>query len=394
VSHPRRAWVALGGVTAFGLLGLALDLAAGGDIFEFAAFLILGAPFAVFGALIASRQPGQPIGWLMLGVGLALSLATASDGMVRLLLEHPAAISPGWPALISADAFRAFFLSVVATLLLVPTGRLPSRRWRVVAGAVWSLAALSIVLQLLPGSFSDWKEEGIRNPIGVEALGGVLRPLDQIATGLTMILLLVSVASVAWRFRGAQGVERAQLRWIAAAVVATAAMWVVMIVGSLVIGDGRAADALWAIALLSFGLVPVGIGIAVVRYRLYEIDRLISRALVYGVLTVVLAVAYVGLVLSGQAIFSSVAGGGGLVIAASTLVVAALFLPLRSRVQGFVDRRFYRGRYDAQRTLEAFGARLRDQVDSEKLGRDLRGVVTDTMQPSHVSLWRRTEVRR
>jgi hypothetical protein len=140
---------------------------------------------------------------------------------------------------------------------------------------------------------------------------------------------------------------------------------------------------------LSSASPPIAIGIAILKYRLYEIDRIISRTLVYGGLTVVLGAVYIGLVLTGQALFSSFAGGSNLAIAASTLAVAGLFLPARSRVQRFVDRRFYRRRYDAQRTLEGFGARLREQIDLGTLEHDLRGVVTETMQPAHASVWLR-----
>ena len=150
----------------------------------------------------------------------------------------------------------------------------------------------------------------------------------------------------------------------------------------------RLAGSVFTVELIA---LPISVGIAVLRYRLYEIDRIISRTLVYVALTVILGAAYVGLVLAGPALFSSFAGGSNLAIAASTLVVAALFLPVRSRVQGFVDRRFYRRRYDAQRTLEAFGIRLREQVELDALATDLAAVVSETMQPAHVSVWRRGE---
>jgi len=388
------AWVGLALVPAFAGIALALDIASDGDVFAVLALMIIGLPFAIVGALVASRQPGQRIGWLMLTVGVTLALGVACDATVSYLLAHSdAPFSPGWPAGISGVCFRIFFLSIVSTLLLIPTGTLPSRRWRPVGAAVIVLALLSVVLMFLPGVFSDWDKEGVRNPVGIESLGTVLRPLDSIATGLTMLLLLVSAASVAVRFRGARGTERAQLRWIAAAVVTTGLTWVLMIVGSLLLGSGRVADTLWVVALASIGLIAVGIGFAVLRYRLYDIDRVISKALVYGSLTVLLALAYVGLVLAGQAIFSSFAGGSNLAIAVSTLVVAALFLPLRTRVQRVVDRRFYRHRYDAQRTLEAFGARLREQVDLDELAAELRGVVAETMQPTHASLWLREQAR-
>ena len=251
------------------------------------------------------------------------------------------------------------------------------------------LVAIDLCLVVRPGPFDDWKKEGIRNPLGIGRLEPVTSVLLQTAILLSFLLLLASLASVVIRFRRSTGIERLQLRWIVTAVAATGLTWVTMIAASVILGDRHAVDYFWGAAILSISLIPIGIGIAVMRYRLYEIDRLISRTLVYAALTIVLGASYVGLVLGGQALFSSFAGGSNLAIAASTLVVAALFLPVRSRVQGFVDRRFYRRRYDAQRTLEGFGARLREQIDLGTLEGDLQAVVAETMQPAHSAVWLR-----
>jgi hypothetical protein len=243
------------------------------------------------------------------------------------------------------------------------------------------------------GPFDDWKKEGIRNPLGIASLDPITGVLYQLAVLLSFALLLSSLASVVVRFRRSTGIERLQLRWIASAVAATGLIWIVMAIASLTLRGGRVVDYAWGAAILSISFIPVGIGIAVMRYRLYEIDRVISRTLVYAGLTLVLGAAYVGLVLAGQAVFSAFAGGSNLAIAVSTLVVAALFLPVRSRVQRFVDRRFYRRRYDAQHALEGFGARLREQIDLGTLEHDLRGVVTETMQPDQISVWLRQRSR-
>ena len=293
----------------------------------------------------------------------------------------------------SSLLFSVFFLCLVTTLLLLPDGRLGSPRWRIAGAAVVLLAALDLAAIVRPGVFSDWEEERVGNPLGVDALGGLAGALEQVSILLTFVLLLTGIVSIGVRFRHARGVERMQLRWIVTAGTAIGLTWLLMIAMSLVIREGPVIDTFWAISLLSIGLLPIGVGFAVLRYRLYDIDRVVSKALVYAAVTAVLALAYVGLVLAGQALFSSFAGGSNLAIAASTLVVAALFLPVRSRVQRFVDRRFYRRRYDAQRTLESFGARLREQIDLGTLERDLRGVVTETMQPAHASVWLRTEAR-
>lgn len=386
------AWGALALVPA--LLGVAavLTAAADGDAFEVLAFTVLSVPFALVGAIVASRQPEQRVGWLLLGVGMALAVSTVSDACVRYGLTHPSsAVRPGVAALVSSGAFAVFFLQLIVVILVLPSGRLPSRRWRVFAAGVAVLAAIDVVGVVRPGVFDDWKEEGVRNPLGIEALGSVLGAVQSVGVAMTFLLLLGAILSVPLRFRRSTGIERAQLRWIAAAVAACGVIWGSMMGGNVILGEGAAADVLWGLAILSIAFIPVGIGIAVTRYRLYEIDRVISRTLVYAVVSAVLGGSYAGLVLAGQAVFSSFAGGSNLAIAVSTLVVAALFLPVRSRVQAVVDRRFYRRRYDAQRTLEAFGARLREQVDLDALHVELSGAVDATMQPAHVGLWLRGE---
>jgi hypothetical protein len=259
-----------------------------------------------------------------------------------------------------------------------------SHRWRWVVWAVLGAAAFEAIASALhPGSMDQYPD--VANPLGLSGVDfGVidaLRPL------LGSAVFLVVLASLVIRYRRSRGAEREQLKWLAFA----GALVVIGFLGAGAAGSGLVSDLFFVLALAAVVFMPVAVAIAILRYRLYEIDRVISRTLVYGLLTVILGAAYVGLVLAGQAVFSSFAGGSNLAIAVSTLVVAALFLPVRSRVQGFVDRRFYRRRYDAQRTLEAFGVRLRDEVDMAVLSSDLRGVVAETLQPAHVSLWLRME---
>jgi len=272
---------------------------------------------------------------------------------------------------------------LVLVVLLFPTGSLFSRRWRAV---VWLATATIGLLFLvshagpLDPPFSD-----IENPIRFDA-GPILSPL----VGAPVILAIISSLLAAFacpvvRFRRVGGDEREQLKWFFVAASVLPLGIVSHLVAETLFPEALNADE--RVFSLAVALLPVAIGIAILKYRLYEIDRIISRALVYGSLTVVLGVTYVGLVLAGQALFSSFAGGSNLAIATSTLVVAALFLPVRSRVQRFVDRRFYRRRYDAQQTLEAFGSRLREQIEFDALSVDLLGAVGETMQPASASLW-------
>ena len=278
--------------------------------------------------------------------------------------------------------------AIVVVPLLFPDGKVPGRRWRPLLWASVTLLGLTTVgAAVYPGEIDSSWPDVHEKPLTVGALKG---PLDaaQVPGGILLIvLLLCMLASVVVRFRRSRGDERQQMKWMLVAV----ALLVAQILVSELFDDllsGVAADAVFAIAVTA---VPVAAGIAMLKYRLYDVDVVIRKTLVYGALTVLLAAAYVGLVLAGQAVFSSLTGGSNLAIAVSTLVVAALFLPVRSRVQRVVDRRFYRRRYDAARTLAVFATRLRDEIDLDALTGDLRLVVEETMRPAHVSVWLRGE---
>jgi hypothetical protein len=384
------AWSVVAVSAVLGFAGTGLKLAVDG--FEGWHFVVNdGIPIAIFlvsavvGALIASRLPSNPIGWIFLGLVVALGLAGATDGYVLLALDRGelGGVVP-WAGVYAADVFLAMFATLLYTLLLFPTGRLLSRRWRIVfwAGTVGVLLlGMSVVTD--PGKLDEYP--AITNPAGVD--NAVLTWLAPPGFFLFLGSLVAAAVSIVLRFRRARGIERQQLTaFMAAGVVATVAF----IVSPAAEDFSGSVDLGVAVTLLGVLALPVATGVAMLRYRLYEIDRVISRTLVYGALTVILGAAYTGLVLAGQALFSSFAGGSNLAIAGSTLVVAALFLPLRSRVQRVVDRRFYRRRYDAQRTLDAFATRLREQVELERLRGDLEGVVAETMQPAHVSVWLRS----
>jgi len=357
------------------------------------------AVFAGVGFLLAAKRSGNAIGWIFLvtAVNLALGLALPRYALYA-VVTHPGSKSGG--VVVAALSYSGWVILITSVWLLVlffPHGRLPSRRWRpvVALGGVGALASW-IGATTQPGPMPH-PFAAFDNPLGVDAL----RRVDHVLFAGWTLMLVVSAAgviSLVLRFRRATGVERQQYKLftVAAAAFPVASVGTNAFESAFNTQSGLAHGVdflLNAVTALVALFLPVSVGIAVLRYRLYEIDRLISRTLVYVASTVVLGAAYVGLVLGGQAVFSSFAGGSNLAIAASTLVVAALFLPVRARVQRFVDRRFYRRRYDAQRTLEAFGARLREQIDLETLTGDLRGVVDETMQPAHTSLWLRTGAR-
>ncbi len=343
---------------------------------------ILG--FSTVGALIAVRLPRNPIGWLFLVLGAALALVFVASGYADYtLLAHPGAWPAGdWAVWLLSWSFLAPLVTAPTLLfLLFPTGRAQSRRWAALVWVALGAAVLATIgVALRPGPI-DY-DPPVTNPAGVEGAGDVLRVVADAGTVVALVTLVVSAAGLALRLRRSRGEERVQLKWFGYSAALVAIAFPVAAGGP---SEGLIADLLWLNALLSFLSVPLATGIAILRHRLYDIDLVIRRTLIYAALTLTLAGAYLATVL----LVGLAVGQSGFAVAVSTLAVAALFRPVRGRIQAAVDRRFYRSRYDAALTLEAFGARLRDELDLEALGADLRGVVRETVQPSHVSLWLR-----
>jgi hypothetical protein len=341
--------------------------------------------FSVAGYVIANHQPRNPIGWLFLAGGASAALARVAGAYSDYWLDTGnGPRSVGRLVAVYGEVSWVPFVLVPATflLLLFPDGRLLSPRWRPVAWcAVVGIAGLVATTVLRPGPLEDYPE--ISNPYGVES---GLRTFAEVPVYLALLFGLAgSAVSLVVRFRRARGEQREQMKWIALAGSIAAVTIPAMFALYQTIGQ-TAADGAIMVSILG---LPAATAIAILRYRLYDIDVVINRALVYGSLTATLAALYVSSVLLLQLALNELTQGSGLAVAASTLAVAALFRPVRARIQSTVDHRFFRSRYDAARTVEAFGARLRDEVGLGALSADLQAVVTETMQPTHVSLWLR-----
>ena len=391
----RLAWVALGCTACAVVAAIALSLAteAGGDALGIAMLA-----FPVVGALIASRQPRNAIAWIMIAVGVVWGLIALLDIYARyaLIIEPGSLPRPDIAVALSAPSWVLFIgLPGTFLILLFPDGRLPSPRWRPLAWLCAIVLMLSFVgILIAPGSLADQGYPGITNPLGIEALQPLLGAL-LVVIALIPICIVGCAAALIQRFRRSHGQDRLQLKWLALGAGATAALYLTAMVPTLSLGadwdgsDPALLSLLQNVAVASFMFIPVAVGIAVLRYRLYDIDVIVNRTLVYGALTAMLALSYVGGVIVLGQLFARFTRGSDLAIAGSTLAVAALFRPARARIQVAVDRRFFRRRYDAARTLEGFSARLREQVDLDALGGELEAVVRETMQPAHVSLWLR-----
>ena len=360
--------------------------------FEIAALLPIG--FATVGALVAARQPRNAVGWLLLASALAYVIAlTAEIHSVR--DSAPAAIIwfAGW----------AWYLLLVPAVLLLPLvfpdGRLLTPRWRPAAWlavGVTCLAAAAVSLR--PGALNINSAQPITNPFGLDGTAGHVATLAaDLGDWVLLAAVLLAASSMALRLHRSRGRERAQMKWFSLLGVLTLVTGVTAVISQPVAENASqpwftflsGLSFMLTLALFAVGL-PVAIGVAILRHRLYDVDLVIKRTLVYGALTTTLLAAYLSMVLTLQLALRPVTSESDLAVAASTLAVAALFRPARSRIQRAVDRQFFRHRYDAARTLEGFAGRLRDELDIESLGADLRGVVNDTMQPAHVSLWLRS----
>ena len=378
-------------LVSFLVLGFSRDRVPGVDDFSSrdVTFMMAFALFAPIGALIASRHPRNPIGWISCGIGLfQLSSGTSFEYALRSLIVDPGSLPGGDVAVWVSSWTWAPGLGLVALMMLLfPTGHPPTRRWLWVG---WMATASSAAL-VVYGMFM-WGEQG-RDVLLDETIE--VPPAVELAASLMFASALVAFVSLVVRFRRSSGIERLQLKWLAyvASIAGILIIPEAFLLEPLGLDDSTLGVTLEIMLNLSAACFPIAAAVAILRYRLYDIDLIINRTLVYGSLTTLLAVAYIGIVVTLQNVIPG-ADDSDLTIAGSTLAVAALFRPLRARVQSFIDRRFYRRKVDAQETLESFSSRLREDVDLDHLSRDLLGVVRDTMQPAHASLWLRTEVSR
>ena len=393
MKDPRGRW-------AIALYALVVAMGTAGFVMKggVTADDVFGIPFFAFatmGAVVAARQPRNPVGWIFICVGLTPTTGFFTGAYAARSLATEGGLPGG--SVIEWVSSWAWFpgIGLLATfaLLLFPDGKLPSRRWRAVpfvAGAL--IAVVTASMAFLPGPMEpfDATLPSSENPFGIESAGSLIETIEGVAFGLVPLLALICALSLAFRYRRASYQQRQQIKWFAYSAVVLVVVIAFENPISKLMGEAIAQGFFFA------GMIfpSVGAGIGILKYRLYDIDVVINRTIVYAILSALLASAYLGLVVVIQGALAGFGNDSDLAVAASTLAVAALFRPLRTRVQGFIDHRFYRRKYDARRTLETFSSRLRDDVDLEHLAADLTGVVVRTMQPAHASLWlRQAETR-
>jgi hypothetical protein len=394
VRWTALAWSLFGMYVVLALLSAWLLVVGNGQGEESLALVCAG--FAVVGAMVASHEPANSVGWLMLAI--ALAFVTAISGTVYASTDGlPGVVAVGW---LSSWVWNVWLFLASAVLPLVfPNGRLLSPRWRLVvvlAGVGMTLTILAVVVGPKPLEL----DSGVTfsNPTGIAGAASLASTMTGIGNALGGICFLLAGVSLVLRLRRSHGRERQQVTlfvYVGTVVVSGLALALLEVAVQALPGPEPSWSMVmggigWFTGLIAIVIgFPTAIGIAILRHRLYDIDVVINRTLVYGSLTVLLAATYFALVLGLRVVLSPITGQSDLAVAASTLAVAGLFRPLRARIQHVVDRRFFRSHYDAERTLQGFTAQLRNEIDLEALGHDLREVVGTTMQPAHVSLWLR-----
>jgi len=391
VSGRAAGWVAWSGCgLALAFIAFAVALSVPNNWGQDLSFLIGEATGALVSGLVASRRPRNPVGWFIIGHVLFFAFGEfARQYAIYGLLTDPGSLPlaramaspPYWvwyPGLVLMLAFLPLYF---------PNGRLVSPRWRPVT---WLAACVAVVATGVSAvQAEDFETRGIPNPLGIESLGNAEPFSEALAIVLPVSWLgigLVSTASLIVRFLRSGGEERQQLKWFSYAIV----LLILFSVSDMLLRTALP-PLVTSVLFTAFLMGPwAAISVAIFRYRLYDIDRLINRTLVYGAVTAVLVVVYLGSVVALRGlVFGFTGSSSQLVVVASTLTIAALFSPLRRSIQGFIDRRFYRRKYDAARTQETFSARLRNETDLDELSGDLLSVVKETMQPAHASLWLR-----
>jgi hypothetical protein len=363
---------------------------------EGATYAVLGlVSAAAVGVVVAGRRPRHPVGWLLLAFALLAVVSVVARGYVAYaLVARPGALPAASVAvvLVYALSLSGAEVAVLAVaVLLTPTGSLPSPRWRWVAVALVVAAVANAIWTVFDPRPLEPPLQSVTSPLALDSLAGplvrFLYDLAAVLSGAFVPAILAAAGSLLVRFRRARGVERQQLRWVALAAGMVPVAALVAVAAALIGGPAGHTMVTWAAGTVSW-LVPLSLGAAVLRYRLYDLDRIVSRTLAYGLLTLLLGGGYAAVVLGlGQLLGRD---STSLVVAGATLAVAAAFQPARRRIQRLVDRRFNRRRYDAARTVDAFAARLREQVDLDALSAELLAVVEQTVQPTMASLWLRS----
>ena len=395
---PRRPLLALA-VVVFLLGGIIVLLLLGPqdpnfrrDTAGFVAFVCAFAAFGLVGALLIWQRPGNILGWILAADGLLAVWGASADTYVDVVRETGASTDLLFLASVWMSLwywFPVLALSLIFTPLLFPDGKLPSRRWRPVAWAAVSTLAL---ISFLAAFRERIESSGISmdNPVGIPGIEDPEKSqIGSVLFGFFIVFLVAALASVVIRYLHSGGVQRHQIKWLMFATLMAVLLTIFENFAAFLPKSGVP-------FAISITLFPVAIAVAIFRYRLYDIDVIINRALVYGALTVSLVLVYLMGVAGVQTVFRLLTGQDQqpqLAVVASTLVIAALFNPLRRRIQATIDRRFYRRKYDARKTLDDFSIRLRDETDLQQLNADLLSVVRETMQPAHASLWLRSPER-